>query len=178
MLVKARRVREGPDLYNYIDPTLKTLTRDRETARVRDLKPDEKDVRSLYNDIHGEGVNFMFSDLLAVTAGALDSRTFEPKSDMRNIWYTNAVALEDEVLFPDETLNHDPKSVKLVEPVESWLKDGLDIENFMYVRWESESECSGTCGREEDGECDSSDGLSNIPGIDDRSSQWTTEDED
>ncbi|MCJ1417711.1 hypothetical protein MMC32_004056 [Xylographa parallela] len=90
MLVKAYRFNKGPDFYNLAAPVLKTITRDEESQRVRKIKPDEA-IASLYDEIHDGRTKFHFGDGTRTDA--------EPPKD---VFYNEADALEDQILFPEE----------------------------------------------------------------------------
>ncbi|MCJ1287642.1 hypothetical protein MMC26_006994 [Xylographa opegraphella] len=85
LLVKAYRSCKGPDFYNLAAPVLKTITRDKESQRVRKIKPGE-DVVGLYDEIQMKERNVTRTDAQ------------QPK----NLFYDEADALEDQVLFPEE----------------------------------------------------------------------------
>jgi hypothetical protein len=57
MLFKALRCRSPPDMYNLAGPVLETLYKDKETHRVRDIKPGE-DVPSVWDSLHTEVCSF------------------------------------------------------------------------------------------------------------------------
>ena len=92
MLTKANRFVAAPDLYNLAAPIIKTLTRDRQSYRIREIKNGE-DVPSIYDDIHNEKeTNFVFARLGKPASTELPKRFFYDEADM----------LEDSVLFPTE----------------------------------------------------------------------------
>ncbi|OJD29348.1 mfs allantoate protein [Diplodia corticola] len=96
-LIKAHRFRCGLDLYKPSEHILKTITRDKETQRTRDIKPGEEGkVPSIWDDIN--------SDTNRVKFFTDDAETAEELSDdMPREWrYSEADRLEDEILFPWE----------------------------------------------------------------------------
>ena len=84
-----------PDTYNLAAPILKTLTRDLNTFRVREIKAGEQ-VMSIYDDVHHEGTRFKFFDS---NRNVMDA----PKT----LFYNDTDALEDRVLFPEEHLGEE-----------------------------------------------------------------------
>ena len=96
MLYKAHRFRGMPDTYNVAAPILKTLTRDQRSYRVREIKPDE-DAESIYDEIHHEGTRFLLR--------GPDMQVLEKPPKF--LFYDDADALEDRVLFPEEYLGEE-----------------------------------------------------------------------
>ncbi len=93
MLFKAHRFRSMRDTYNVAAPILKTLTRDRGSYRVHEIKADEE-APSIYDDIHHEGTRFQLR--------GQDMQIMEKPPKF--LFYTDGDALEDKVLFPEEAL--------------------------------------------------------------------------
>lgn len=92
MLFKAHRFRDMPDVYNIAAPILKTVTRDPNSHRVREIKLDEE-AESIYDEIHHPGTQFkIFNE---------DRQVLEQSP--RYLFYNDVDALEDKVLFPEET---------------------------------------------------------------------------
>ena len=85
---------------------LKTIARDEDTQRVHKVK-DKDEKESLYNVINSESSTFVYRDS--------DANPTEPP---RHIFYNEADALEDQILFPEA--HEDPSSV----PFHQWT-DGL-----------------------------------------------------
>ncbi|MCJ1377759.1 hypothetical protein MMC17_000855 [Xylographa soralifera] len=153
MLIKAYRFRKGPDFYNLAAPVLKTITRDRESQRVRKFKPDEG-VVSLYDEIHDERTKFIFGDVARTDA--------QPPQD---IFYNEADALEDQVLFPEEVDVNQSRVLVFREPTHRLHKfehDGPDMHKFVSGYSSSESDCTDVSesgdakGLDEQGDSDSS----------------------
>ena len=69
---------------------MKTLTRDRQTLRPRDIQPGEQ-VKSLYDDIHGTGTRFVAFDE--------NMQEFKPPP---HLFYNENDEAEDLILFPEE----------------------------------------------------------------------------
>ena len=90
MLFKAHRFRNMPDTYNVAAPILKTLTRDRDSMRLREIKADEE-AESIYDEIHHEGTRFQ-----------LRGEDMQLMDAPKVLFYSDADALEDRVLFPEE----------------------------------------------------------------------------
>ena len=131
MLVKAYRFRKGPDFYNLAAPVLKTITRDEESQRVRKIKPDEA-IASLYDKIHDGRTKFHFGDGTRTDA--------EPP---KGVFYNEADALEDQVLFPEELDAKQSKPLVFREPAHRLHKfehGGPDMHKFVTGYSTSESD--------------------------------------
>ncbi|KAL0258469.1 hypothetical protein SLS55_005962 [Diplodia seriata] len=123
-LIKSHRFKCGLDLYNPSEHILRTITRDKETQRTRDIKPGE-DVPSIWDDINSDANRVKF-----FTDGA--EMAEELSDDMPREWrYNESDRLEDEVLFPWER-----KTDRLKE-----LAEGDDTEEI------AEEELLATHGR-------------------------------
>lgn len=96
MLFKAHRFRSMRDTYNVAAPILKTLTRDRSSHRVHEIKADEE-AESIYDEIHNQGTRFQLR--------SQDMQVMEKPPKF--LFYNDADALEDRVLFPEETLGEE-----------------------------------------------------------------------
>ncbi|EKG18620.1 hypothetical protein MPH_04093 [Macrophomina phaseolina MS6] len=96
-LIKAHRFHTGLDLYRPSEHILRTITRDKETQRTRDIKPGEEGkVPSIWDDINSDNNRVKFFTDDAESADEL-------QDDMPTEWkYNEADRLEDEVLFPWE----------------------------------------------------------------------------
>lgn len=140
MIFKALRCRSGPDLYNLANPILKTLTTDKVTNRVRDIKPGEE-VMSIFDDINHEGTKFFYGKMDPVDdTGMTVQRVFEePNKFPRNLFYNDADALEDEILFPEEreAQRLDPKEIGKISPLAAWEEEGFSMRKFI-EGWESD----------------------------------------
>lgn len=95
MLFKAHRFRNMPDTYNVAAPILKTLTRDRDSMRLREIKVNEE-AESIYDEIHHEGTRFQ-----------LRGEDMQLMDAPKVLFYSDADALEDRVLFPEEFLGEE-----------------------------------------------------------------------
>lgn len=94
MLYKAHRIRSIRENYKLSEPMLRTLVRDRDSLRVREIKAGEDTVRSLYDVIYSEGTEFRFYN---------ENR--EPMEKMpRGIFYNDIDALEENILFAEENV--------------------------------------------------------------------------
>lgn len=91
MLHKAHRVCEPLDRWAIEAPVLKTLTIEKESRRVRDIRKDET-VQSIWDEMSSEGTIFVWRN---PDGGQTDEM---PKY----LIYTEADALEDAILFPDD----------------------------------------------------------------------------
>lgn len=93
-LVKAHRFCSVQDMYSPFEPILKTLTRDHETFRTRDIKPGE-DVKSLWDEVKGA------RNVMVNSRGETPEERLVPDLDA-SYFYGEPDVLEDEVLFPEE----------------------------------------------------------------------------
>jgi hypothetical protein len=117
-------------MYGPPPEVLKTLYRDRTTWRIRDLKPRD-DVDSLYDELCAPTTRFVFAktELANFMARApIDAATLP-----RQLWYNEADALEDQILFPEEfTANGiDPLKVGKLEPLPKWEEEGFSFKKFV-----------------------------------------------
>lgn len=60
-LMKAHRCREPKDMYKPMAEIMKTLTRDRETLRLLEIKPGDE-VMSMYDDLHHPGSRMAYGN--------------------------------------------------------------------------------------------------------------------
>lgn len=123
MLFKAHRFRDMPDAYNIAAPILKTVTRDPKSHRIREIKPGDE-AESIYDVIHHPGTQFkIFNE---------DRQVLEKTP--RYLFYNDADALEDKVLFPEET--HGPADDKEIGGALNNLvaleEQGPDINRFVF----------------------------------------------
>lgn len=96
MLFKAHRFRSMRDTYNVAAPILKTLTRDHSSHRVREIKAEEE-AESIYDEIQHEDSRFQ------IRGQNMEIMENPPKF----LFYNDADALEDRVLFPEETIGEE-----------------------------------------------------------------------
>jgi len=84
----------------HLEPILNSLTRDPVTARARDLRPGS-DEESIFDVISGPDVKFVFANAFTIKS----SDDFEEELSAKLaylVFYNEADALEDLVLFPDD----------------------------------------------------------------------------
>jgi hypothetical protein len=159
MLFKALRCRSPPDMYNLAGPVLKTLHKDKVTHRVHDIKPGE-DVPSIWDSLHAEGLQFFYGELTDDTNESMKRVMDNPNKFPRNLFYNEADALEDEILFPEERVaeNLDPSQIGKIEPLRAWEEEGFSLRKFIEGRdWYSEDsdeedDKDDESGEEEDGD--------------------------
>ena len=96
--MKAQRCRSGRDRYNAAGPILKTLTRDRDTGRARDVKPDEI-ATSIWDDLCHEESYMLHKSVNPQTGEVRD----EKEGAVEKFLYNHGDFLEDQILFPEET---------------------------------------------------------------------------
>lgn len=150
MLFKALRCRSPPDMYNLAGPVLKTLHKDKVTHRVRDIKPGE-DVPSVWDSLHAEGLQFFYGEVTDDTNESMKRVMDSTNKFPRNLFYNQADALEDEILFPEERAseNLDPSQIGKIEPLRVWEEEGFSLRKFIQGReWYSED--SDESGEEDD----------------------------
>lgn len=93
MLFKAHRFHDFADTFNLAAPILRTLTREEDSQRVREIRAGEN-VESIYDTIHDERTKFMMFD---------DDRKPLEKIP-KHIFYDEIDQIEDRILFPEENL--------------------------------------------------------------------------
>ncbi|KAI0197641.1 hypothetical protein F4808DRAFT_473678 [Astrocystis sublimbata] len=104
-LRKAWRMSKPSDMYNHQEPFLRTLTRNPKTLRVRLIKPGEQ-AKSIWDEVHDPNNMFILSDLTNNT-----TKTFQGGSTPKaapHMFYNEADAEEDAILFPDELTSPNP----------------------------------------------------------------------
>lgn len=110
-LDKAHRIRGNRDRLSYIKPTLRTLTREPDTKRVRQIKPDEQ-VASLFDELTGPNASFW----LKSTSGEMINTSDDiPPGFSPYAFYNDADAAEDAILFAEEELGGVPDNMPFVE---------------------------------------------------------------
>lgn len=123
MLFKAHRFRDMPDVFNIAAPILKTVARDPDSHRVREIKPGDE-TESIYDEIHHPGTQFkIFNE---------DRRVLEKTP--RYLFYNDIDALEDKVLFPEES-NGPGNDIEIGDALNSLValeEKGPDISRFVY----------------------------------------------
>ncbi|KAL7625951.1 hypothetical protein AAE478_002720 [Parahypoxylon ruwenzoriense] len=103
-LRKALRITKPLDVYNHREPFLRGLTRDRETMRVRSIQPGEQ-VESLWDDVTNPSNTFFTADVL--NKKVLESNGEAHVDASPYLFYNEADAAEDLVLFADELITPD-----------------------------------------------------------------------
>ncbi|KAI3337564.1 hypothetical protein HD806DRAFT_43606 [Xylariaceae sp. AK1471] len=98
-LRKASRIRKPIDMYNNQEPFLRTLTRDKETLRVRSIKPGEQ-AQSLWDEVQDPENVFYTTDLTNNKMRSVQGD--RPMEATPHLFYNEANEAEDAVLFPDE----------------------------------------------------------------------------
>jgi hypothetical protein len=174
MLFKAHRFCTGADLYNPGAHILKTLTRDKETNRVRDLKPGDDTSPSVYDDIHHEGTSFFYGKLESLNSHIV-KRAPDQSKIPRRLFYTETDALEDEILFPEE-YSSDGKQVLAVEKLRRWEEEGFSVRKFVEGWWTDSDEDSSD-NENEDEEDEEDDGQDDDEYLDDEDEEYDKGDE-
>ncbi|KAM5360707.1 hypothetical protein ACJZ2D_013585 [Fusarium nematophilum] len=109
-LRNALRIAHPRDAYRHMEPLLRTLTREQDTMRTRQIKPGE-DVKSLWDTVMDERNEFRLFDINGKRMTCHDSTELVESPYM---FYNEANRAEDMVLFPDELVS-DKKSVPFRE---------------------------------------------------------------
>lgn len=97
-LRNAWRITQPRDIYAHMKPLLQTLTRETKTMRTRQIKPGEV-VKSLWEIVTDERTEFRLYD---IKDKAITDRSDSDLAKAPYMFYSEANAAEDEVLFPDE----------------------------------------------------------------------------
>ena len=154
MLIKAHRICSGVDFYRPAAHVLRTITREETTHRVRDLKPGEV-VESIWDQITDPRAKFVFSG----TDNELQPGT------PHYLLYKEADALEDAVLFPEESQKTENAMIQhqSTQAMHAFEHDGPSIEKFIFdldtdeeVDEEAGDGCSHDSGREDPDSSDAS----------------------
>ncbi|OTA94692.1 hypothetical protein M434DRAFT_394488 [Hypoxylon sp. CO27-5] len=103
-LRKAWRVTKPLDLYKHREPFLRGLTRDEETMRVRSIRPGEQ-AASLWDEVTNPNNTFFTADVY--NRKILESNGEAHKEASPYMYYNEADAAEDLVLFSDELISPD-----------------------------------------------------------------------
>jgi hypothetical protein len=162
MLFKAHRFRAGPDTYNPAEHVLKTICKDPETYRPRDIRPGEE-VLSIWDDLHHEGTTFFYGKLrdhLDESDPTIRRVFDEPNKFPRSLFYNKADELEDEILFPEERAEKklDPLDVGKVEPIKVWEEEGFSLRKFV-EGWDSDWDAFSPSEGEEESEWEDEDDV-------------------
>ena len=125
MLVKAHRVHDVKETYRLLAPVLETLTRDAESFRVREIRANEDAVKSIFDEINSGNTIFKL----------FNERRQPLEKVPKDLFYNEADALEDKVLFAEEDMgpglgllagNDMNKKLNKLET------EGPDMERFIY----------------------------------------------
>lgn len=137
-LFKALRFKSGRDFYNPSEHVLKSLTRDKESHRVRDIKPNT-DVMSVWDDIHHEKTTFMYGQL-AVQSGSRLAAPNMSEDFPHNLFYNETDVLEDEILFPEERTagQINPLDIGKINPLNIWEESGYSMQKFCEQGFDSD----------------------------------------
>ncbi|SMQ51641.1 unnamed protein product [Zymoseptoria tritici ST99CH_3D7] len=97
-LIKAYRFTQGIECYSVAAPILKTIRRDPDTGRCRDVREGEESVWDVIQHPDSQSIDFLVEYLDGKVTGRRDM-TAEEKHER---YYNEIDAAEDEVLFPEE----------------------------------------------------------------------------
>jgi hypothetical protein len=123
MLIKAHRFCSGADFYGLAAHVLKTITREKATSRVRDIRPGEV-VESIWDQIQDPRAKFVFS-------GNNDELRPGPPT---YLLYSESDALEDAVLFPEESQKAENAMIQhqSTQAMHAFEHEGPSIEKFIF----------------------------------------------
>lgn len=125
-MLKARRATEPREIHLHLKPILSTLTRDKETARAREIRPNS-DEESIYDAMTGPNTRFVFGKRF----GASKPEDLSERVDPAVLWvlfYNEADAMEDVILFPDE---ENLKVGEIVTKISQFEREGPLLSRFV-----------------------------------------------
>lgn len=125
-MLKARRATEPREMYLHLKPILSTLTRDKDTARAREIRPNS-DEQSIYDDMTGPNTRFMFGKGFAASKPEDLSERVDP-AVLWALFYNEADAMEDVILFPDE---ENLKVGEIVTRISQFEREGPLLSRFV-----------------------------------------------
>lgn len=134
-MLKARQATEPREMHLYLKPILSTHTRDKENARAREFRPNS-DEQSTYGDVTGANTRFMFGKGFAATKAEYLSERVDP-AILWTSFYSEADAMEDVILFPDEVNLNVGEIVTRIsqlereEPLLSRFVNDLDVDEHL-----------------------------------------------
>ena len=159
--MRALRVKDHKDCFMLAKPILETLTKDPTTDRVRSIRPGEK-VEAIWDSIK-PGKTFSWTP----ATGAVED------TDREMFKYTEADALEDEWLFPEEKLGTLKNNLfkKKMNPIEKLMsKPPVNLRKFVN---DLDTDDTGTTSTEGDDKADADEKII-VSGGD--SSDWESTD--
>jgi len=130
-LLKAHRCRSGPDLYKAAAPVLSTLTREKDDIRSRDILPGEQGFESIYDMICGPKAEIYYKTSDLGEMSNFDTARSRVQEAPRGFFYSDADALEDQVLFPEKHDPEDPLAIRSLEPLRTWENEGFSMREFI-----------------------------------------------
>jgi len=158
MLFKAHRFYKGLDTYNPSASILKTLSRDPDDRRIRDIKEGGQ-IESIYDELHGGETAFKFGRIDDVFRNAkyVDGKwvatELKETEPPRSLFYNEADALENQILFPEERMAEtiNPLEIGKIEPIGTWMNEGLPFQKFVEGHdFESDSDFDTASGNYRD----------------------------
>ncbi|KAK8900699.1 hypothetical protein QC760_010687 [Botrytis cinerea] len=141
MLIKAIRATKGKDMYKPAASILKTLYRD-EDSHYRDFRPgDPQQLVNQWDYLQDERSKFYYGDI-----DGPDRMPTEP-TDLwpSQLFYNDADALEDEVLFPEERAEEESIAQPAVgkkDSLRAFEEEDFSMKRFVDGTWNWESEDS------------------------------------
>ncbi|OAQ58394.2 mfs allantoate protein [Pochonia chlamydosporia 170] len=100
-LRNAWRITQPRDIYAHMEPLLRTMTREKDSMRTRQIRAGE-DVESLWDSLMDDRNEFL---MFSIDGKSVASRSAKELSTSPYVFYCEANVVEDEVLFPDELVS-------------------------------------------------------------------------
>lgn len=113
--------------------------------RVRDIRPDDVDVQSIWDEISDKRSRFFYGevpDLLKQSEDLEAKRASAPEDDPallpdnmfpKHLFYNDADAAGDAILFPEELEDKtlDPSQISKISPLKVWEDQGYSMPGFV-----------------------------------------------
>ncbi|CAG8959200.1 hypothetical protein HYFRA_00012557 [Hymenoscyphus fraxineus] len=141
-LYKAHRCKIGMDVYNPEKAILQTLCREEESNRVRDLRPEDKGMQSIWDHMMDQRTRFFYGEVPDLQKHydemekkrETDENALLPDNMFpKHLFYNEADAAEDAILFPEELDSNTLPSTQIakVNPIDTWMKQGFSMSQFV-----------------------------------------------
>lgn len=142
------------DVYNHQEPFLRTLTRNKETKRVRLIKHGEQ-VKSLWDEVRDPNNVYIVTDMTNKTTRTVKGDGVLESSP--HTFYNEADAAEDAILFPDELVSPNRNvPFKEVSNAVTRLEDGYGVlSKYLAKRAKDSSHLPTKPSRSQDEDSDS-----------------------
>ncbi|KAL6924063.1 hypothetical protein FSST1_001337 [Fusarium sambucinum] len=97
-LRNAWRIKHPREMYNHMEPLLRSLHRDTDTGHTRQIKPDEH-VTTMWDNVTDERTQIK---IFSLTGTQIKEHSDTEMDAAKYMFYNKANELEDAILFPDE----------------------------------------------------------------------------